>query len=264
MAYFVPLRSELKVKILLSLLTGGKNLSELKSVFDTRETTILHVLKELQNLSLTTKSHGVYGLTSLGFIEAQICKECYAASTVAADFKEFWLNHDVTAIPCPLILRLGALKDSSLVKAELSELGKVHETFMSVLLSSKKIQGISPIFHPDYVSVFRQLLSQGNSVDLILTMDVLSKALESAEAELLQKYALEEKLRIFVKDDLRIALTVTEKSFSLGLFGLNGEYDYTTDLVSLNPEAVAWGEDFFRVTLAESKRFMPKGPVEAT
>jgi predicted transcriptional regulator len=256
--YLSPIKSELKLSIILSLLTGEKNLSQLKSVIDARETTILHVLKEFEKLSLSEKSHGTYKLTSLGLLEAQISRQCFEASEVIGKFKEFWLSHDISAIPEAFIARLGSLKDASLIKAESSELGKVHETFMQVLLSSKTIKGISPIFHPDYVAAFRHLLSQGNSVELILTSSVFSKTLGSADAELLQKYIIEDKLTIFIKEDLKFALTVTESSFSLGLFGLNGEYDYANDLISLSPPAIEWGEELFKVVLAGSEKFAPK------
>jgi predicted transcriptional regulator len=258
LSYIVPLKSELKVAILASLLDGGKSLSELRSLLNTRETTILHILKGFENMSLTAKSHGVYGLTSLGLIEANIAKECCAAADVVGDFRDFWLNHDVSGIPVCFMLRLGELKDSIVVRAESSEIGKVHETFMQVLLSSKKVQGLSPIFHPDYVSAFRSLLNQGNPVDLVLTSDVLDKTLGSADSKLLEQYILNEQLRIFVAGDLRIALTVTENSFSLGLFGLDGKYDYSTDLVSLSPRAVAWGEELFRRAKEMSIRFVPE------
>lgn len=258
MDYLAPLRSELKLNIMLSLLAGEKNLSQLKSVVEARETTILHVLKEFENLSLSERSHGVYRLTSLGFLEAQICRQCFSASEAVGAFKDFWLTHDISAIPPALFARLGSLKDSSLIKGESSELGKVHETFMQVLLSSKKIRGVSPIFHPDYVNAFRYLLSQGNSVELILTSAVFSKTLESADSTLLQKFIEKGKLTIFIREDLRFGLTVTENSFSLGLFGLSGDYDYSSDLVSLNQEAVEWGEELFKGVLAGSEKFVPK------
>jgi predicted transcriptional regulator len=255
--FLSPLRSKLKLKILLTLLPDGKTISELKSNVGTRETTILHVLKGFEELSLTTKSHGVYKLTSLGIIEAQICSKIHASAEVVSNFREFWLSHDVSPIPATLLLRLGALKDSSLIKNEPSDLEKVHDTFMQVLLSSKKIRGISPIFHHDYVSAVKHLLGQGNFVELVLTNSVLQKTIDSAEAELLKKYMTGGNLVIFLKEDLKVALTVTEKSFSLGLFDLGGEYDYSTDLVSLNPEAIKWGEDLFRGVVAESKSFLP-------
>jgi len=255
--FLSPLKSELKLKILLDLLPNGKNLSGLKSSIGTRETTILHILEEFGELSLTTKSQGVYKLTSLGVIETQILSQLSAAVEVVGTFGDFWLSHDISSIPAPLLFRLGALKDSSLVRNESSDLGKVHDTFMQVLLSSKKIRGISPIFHPDYVAAVRHLLSQGNSVELVLTSSVLKKTLDSAESELLVKYVADGNLVIFLKEDLKVALTVTEKSFSLGLFDLEGEYDYSVDLISLNHEAVEWGEDLFRGVVNESRMFAP-------
>jgi predicted transcriptional regulator len=256
--YLSPLRSELKLKIMLSLLAGEKNLSDLKLIVDARETTILHVLKEFERLSISEKSKGMYKLTSVGLLSAQICQQYSAASEVVGVFRDFWLTHDISAIPKTLNARLGDLKDSSLIRAESSELGKVHETFMQVLLSSKKIKGVSPIFHPDYVAAFRHLLSRGNSVELILTSKVLGKTLDSADEKLLQKYVAEDKLTLFIREDLRFALTVTESSFSLGLFGLSGEYDYGNDLISLSPKAVEWGDELFKSILAGSKKFVPK------
>ncbi|MGF3522753.1 MAG: helix-turn-helix transcriptional regulator [Candidatus Bathyarchaeia archaeon] len=257
MDYLVPFRSDIKMRILLTLLSGDKKLSDLKAVIDARETTILHVLKEFERMSLTTKDEGLYKLTPLGLIEAKICKETLAATEAISEFKDFWVNHDTTTIPEHLLFRVGALKGASLIKSDASELGKVHETFINGLLLSKKIRGISPIFHKDFVNIFAQLLNQGCTVELVLTPEVLSKTLESADAQLFQKYLTEEKLKIFVKDgNLKVALTVSDKIFSLGLFDLNGEYDYREDLISTDPQAIAWGEELFRLTVEGSKRIL--------
>ena len=75
----IPLRSELKLRILLNLLKGDQKLAELKAEIGTRETTILHALKNLEELNLTTKSDGVYSLTSLGVIDSQIFGEFSSA-----------------------------------------------------------------------------------------------------------------------------------------------------------------------------------------
>lgn len=254
MDYFAPLRSELKLKIMLSLSKGEKKLADLADEIKTRETTILHVLKELENFDLTTKIGSFYRLTSTGLINSRVYEELFKTTEVIEKFKDFWAFHDVTPIPAPFLLQLGALKDSSLIKTESSELGKVHETFLQVLLTSKRIRGTSPIFHSDYVKTFRQLLSQRDtSVELILTSRVLEKTLSSAESDLLKKYVSESHLKLFLNDDLRIALTVTDRSFSLGLFLLNGEYDYNMDLVSLNPRAIELGEALFQDCLKSSR-----------
>jgi predicted transcriptional regulator len=138
MEYRALFRSELKQEILLRLLRGDKRLSELKAELESTETTILHVLKEFEKLDLTIKSAGIYSLSSLGRIEAQICKECYRATEVMEKFKDFWLTHDVNSIPGSLTLKIGSLQNATLVKTGSSELGKVHETYLKMMANTKK------------------------------------------------------------------------------------------------------------------------------
>jgi predicted transcriptional regulator len=241
---------------MLSLLSGEKKLAELKTDLNTRETTILHVLKEFETLDITSKKSGTYSLTSLGIIEASICKDTISAARVLEKFKEFWVFHDVKPIPQLLLTKIGELEDSTLVKTEANKLEKVHETFMQMLLSSKMIKGTSPIFHSDYVKAFEILLGQGASVQLILTVPVLKKTMETTigETDLLQRYIESEKLKIYLNDDLKVALTITEKGFSLGLFAQDGNYDYGMDLLSVSDPAVKWGHRLFQSYLEQSRR----------
>jgi predicted transcriptional regulator len=258
MEYRALFRSELKQEILLRLLKGNKKLSELKAEIESTETTILHVLKEFEKLDLTTKSAGIYRLSSLGRLEAKMCKECYKVTEVMEKFKDFWLNHDVEPIPPSLALKIGSLQQATLVKTESSELGKVHETYLKMMTNTKKVLGTSPIFHKDYLGAFRELLTQGGTIDLILTGEVLGKTLENAvssgDGELFQKFMNEGQLKIYLLDDLKIALTVTENLFSMGLFDLEGQYDYSTDLISLDPESLQWGEEVFQAYLKQAKK----------
>ena len=225
MDYLGPLKSGLKLQILLSLLKGGKKLSEIHADVHSSDTTILHIIKEFEDLSLTTKFDGTYQLTSLGLLEAEMCKDASSRAEVIQKFKEFWLNHDVTALPPNFRQKIGALKDSTLIKPDLLELNKVYNTFLKLLMTSTKVTGISPIFHKDYVPVIEEILRQGNSVDLIVTSGVLTKTLASANVDQLQKSFREGTLSIFLKEDLKVALTVTDTTISLGLFKNNGDYD---------------------------------------
>jgi predicted transcriptional regulator len=231
---------------MLILLKSPKSLAELKTEIGKRETTILHTIKDLEVLNLTTKYGKTYALTSLGRMEALILEETSSAIKVVEKFKDFWHLHDITAIPNHFLQSIGALKNSILIRTETLELSKVHKTFLKILMTSKRIRGTSPIFHPDYVKTFKNLLHQGASVELILTSVVFNKILALADPELLIDYIKEERLKIFLNDDLRIALTVTENTFSLGLFNVDGEYDYNMDLISYSPKALEWGNDCFQ------------------
>jgi predicted transcriptional regulator len=252
--YLSPIRSELKLKILLNLLNGEKKISELRFDAETRDTTILHVLEEFGDLNLTTKNQGLYKLTPLGIIEAKSLKEFILTTEVIEKFKVFWLSHNIDDIPAHLLQNIGALKDSQLVCTQASELGIVHKTFMEAIKKSKKIKGISPIFHPDFISSFGQLLEQGTTIELIISSEVLNKITGFVDFELVTKYLAEDKLRVFLNDDLKIALALTENSFSLGLFVLSGAYDDNMDLRSTNTEAIKWGERLFEDSIKSSQR----------
>ena len=254
MDYLSPIRSDLKLKILLNLLKGDKKIAELRLGNETRDTTILHVLEELGDLNLITKTQGLYKLSPLGIIEAKSLKEFTLTTEVIDKFKDFWLFHSVDDIPAYLIQNIGALKDSKLVRAHASELGIVHQTFIETIRKSKKIKGISPIFHPDFISLFAELLEQGSTIELIISSDVLNKITGFADIELIGKYLEEGKLRVFLKDDLKIALALTESSFSLGLFALSGTYDDSMDLRSTSIEAINWGERLFEDAIKGSQR----------
>ena len=113
---------------------------------------------------------------------------------------------------------------------------------------------MSPIFHSDFIGAFQLMLSEGATADLILTREVLDKTLTLADTGQILNYVEKDRLRIFLSDDPRIALTVTENSFSMGFFSSNGEYDYGRDLVSSNRRAIEWGEELFRHFLKDAER----------
>ncbi len=254
MDYLSPLRSELKLKILLSLLNSGKKISDLRVDAETRDTTILHVLEEFGELNLTTKAQGLYKLSPLGIIEAKLVKEFISSVDVVEKFKDFWLSHNVSDIPTHLLQNIGALKDSQLVQTRAAELGIVHQTFIEGIKTSKKIKGISPIFHPDFIASFGQLLDQGTTIELIVSSDVLNKITGFVDLNAIKKCLEEDKLRVFLNDNLKIALALTESSFSLGLFTLSGTYDDNMDLQSTSGEAIRWGERLFEDVVKSSQR----------
>ncbi|MCW4050365.1 MAG: DUF1724 domain-containing protein [Candidatus Bathyarchaeota archaeon] len=242
------------MNIISSLLGEKKRLSVLRDELGSSGSTIIHALQDLEAINLTRKVGKNYKLTSLGVMQALLIEEASSAVDVLERFQEFWLQHDVTAIPGYLLQRIGALQEASLIRDNTIELDRVHSTFQQLLLSSRRVRGLSPIFHSDYIGAFQRLLSEGANVELVLTRDVLSRTLSLADSQQLIDYVMKDKLRVYLADELRVALTVTENSFSIGLFTNEGQYDYSQDLVSDNQKAIEWGEELFRHYLKEAKR----------
>lgn len=255
--YLAPLRSEMKLTVLTELLEGDKKLSELAQTLDTRQTTISHVLKEFETLEFIKKSSGLYSLTPLGQIEAKICKATLTGTRVVKKYSDFWLTHDISGLPDQSISAIGALNDSVIVTSAELDLQKVHKTFVNDVLSvSTNIKGISPIFHPDYIEAFKHVLKNGGQIDLIVNSEVLQKALASNEAGEIQPYIADQKLRVYLNEDLKFSLTVTENCISLGLFNLSGMYDYLSDLMCKSSEGIEWGKNLFYKIYAKSTRIL--------
>lgn len=249
------IRSRLKVEILTQLLNEDKILADLVEKINSSGSTILHALKDLEIQNLTFKESKKYKLTSLGRMQAILINEVFSAIEVLKKFQDYWLFHDITPIPPKLIKDIGLLQDSILIQNGSTELERVHASFQQILFTSKNVKGVSPIFHSDYVKIFRSLLEDGATIELILTNEVLKKILPITPQEMDEfvKYLINNKLKLFIKDDLKIALTVTENSFSFGLFTKEGEYDYSFDIISNSKNAIEWGNSFFQYQLQEAK-----------
>jgi len=250
--YIQLFRSELKLDILSSLLGGEKRLSALRDELGSSGSTIIHALNDLETMRLTQRAGKRYRLTSLGIIQAQLVEEVSSTVEVLEMFSDFMLGHDVTAIPSHLLRGMGALRDSTLIQNDATELDRVHLNFKQLLLTSRRVRGVSPIFHPDFVGTFQLLLGEGATVDLILSRGVLDKTLTLADRGQMLDYVESGKLRMFLVDEPRVALTVTENSFSMGFFSWDGGYDYSRDLVSSSRSAIEWGEELFRHFLKDA------------
>jgi len=233
----------------MSLHERTKRLNELNEELGIRNTTIMHALSDLTSWDFINKREKRYELTSIGFVNALLLKDMFSANEVLSKQKDFWLKHDISGIPQYFLKKLGTLRNAYFVRSNETELDRVHKSFLEFLLKSKEICGISPIFHKDYVKVFKELIDRGATVELIFTEEVLGNTLNSIDPKDLKDFMQKKDLRIFVKDDLKVALTVTNKSFSLGLFTLDGNYDYTTDIISEDIETIEWGKELFNYHL---------------
>jgi len=248
-------RSELKLKIISSLKQGELDLSGMREILGSSGSTILHAINDLSSLGLIEKSGKSYQLSPLGQMYSVVLTNLSNNLGALDSFHDFWLQHDVKGIPESLINQIGVMKNAVLVKNDSIELDKVHSTFRDLLLSARKVYGVSPIFHPDYITTFQKLLDEGATIDLVATPEVLKRTITSTDTTKILEFITEGKLKIRLNEKIRVALTVTDKSFSMGLFTNQGEYDYSTDLVSDNAEIIQWGEALFKHIASNSKSF---------
>ena len=253
------LTSGVRTKVIISLIGGPRNLGDLKKELNLDAASISHALKNLAERQFVVKMDNAYNLSQKGKIICIKLVDGIRTVYVVQGKEKLWLNHDIEYIPKALLSTLGDLSDSILVESEPTDLFKPFENYNNILLESNNIKGLSPIFRLDLVETVQKRVEDGAKVELIFTGNVLTKLLSTVDPKCLpdlEKYISMDNLRIWqIDNDVKIAFTVTDKFLSFGLFSSTGEYDSTKDLVSDDPDALAWGNRLFDYYKAKSELF---------
>ena len=164
---------------------------------------------------------------------------------VLKKYERFWLDHDISGIPEHLMEKIGWLKNSTLLEAPPSDIFLVHASYIEMIAKAKKIRGISPIFVPELSSIFAELATTTNvEVQLVLTEKVMNKIDKEILENISEKGG---KINLYtIKDDLKIAVTVTDYFISLGFSNFDGTYDWNKDLICYDKKGIEWGTELFQ------------------
>ncbi|MHC1631845.1 MAG: helix-turn-helix transcriptional regulator [Methanotrichaceae archaeon] len=233
------------MKVLLCLKDENKNIGELVREIGFRNTTILHAINRMIKSDTVTRIEHGYKLTNLGKIQACFLDDMINLVTVLEEHKNFWLTHDMSGIPTELLKKIGMLAQSDIITSDYGVPLKAQENFISELMKSKEIHGVSPINIPGYSDAITIPIKNGAKVDLILTEDILE--IISKEYHNLTRKLLEcDNFKLYKIDaSITVAFTVTDSLLSLGLYRLDGYYDLGNDLICRGEYAVAWGLELF-------------------
>jgi predicted transcriptional regulator len=247
--------SDLRKEIIFTLYESQKSLGDIRDSLKISATTAIHALKELEKGNLTFQDKNKnYCLTNIGRIIAMKMLDFSNSAEVLNKHEKFWMEHDLSGIPEFFFDKIGSLKDSLVLKDTDTDIFKVHTNFINLLKNAKEIKGVSSIYVPEFVSLFEELNHRNVDIQLVLTTEVLGKI----DMTLLNKIDKNKSnVKLFVMDkNIKAAITVTDSFFSLGLFRMDGTYDYSNDLVSQSQQAIAMGKEIFNHYVKLSKRII--------
>ena len=250
--------SSVRIKIMISLSEGPKKTKDLRELTGIPASTLLHGINELEKQKLISRKGDDFFLSEIGHISTLKLADMIKTRELLKNSKKLWLNHDIEAIPQNLLIKIGNLSSSNLIENKPDDMLNTHRTYIQLVSSSKEIKGISPIFYPDYIETFAELLKGSACVELILTKEILEKtinSLNSTDLSEFKKLISEKKLKIWeIKEDIKIAFTVTDNSMILSLFSADGIYDPNLILVSDQDDAITWGNKLFNYYLKKSQK----------
>jgi len=238
-------RSKIRTKVLLCLKDADKNVGELEQEIGSRNTTILHAIKDMIEVDLITRSSKGYHLTNLGKMQAHLLDYMINFAASLDENREFWLTHDISGIPLELIQKIGMLVQSDVVTADHVALLKAQEYFMEKVIDSKEVFGVSPIIIPGYAETIIKCVESDAKVELILTDNIIDIVFKEHKNSIQTLVNFENFNLYRIKNDVKVAFTVTEEHLYLGLFRLDGSYDMGNDLFCTGKNSTMWGKELF-------------------
>jgi len=240
--------SRLKIQILLSLVNGTKSLSDLREVTGSTSQALIPKIRGLEKLSLIEQRERGYDLTPLGGIVTSKIEDFVVTMGEIHQHRDFWVNHDLKGIPTSFLEELGDLLRSTVTYDTTTDILHVYSNFLRILKEAHYIMSISSMMSPGLAEALLDRVVAGIPVDLIVDQSIVELLTKEPYAEGMRTLIPMSNFHVWVADEpLRIAFTVTDKYFSLGLNTKDGKiYDSTSDLLSDDPKAIKWGTRLFQ------------------
>ncbi len=248
--------SKKRENLLLFLIDGPKTLEDIRASLKVTSSGMIPQIRKLEEQNLVQREGKMYLLTDTGMVIAEVFNSFIKTIEIAEKYKDFLESHDIKAIPPHLLKRIYELGDCRLIETKTSEIYEPHKEWLEVISKSRRIMGISPVFHQSYPPFFLQLAQSGSEVSLILTEDVFNR-IKNEHTDILRKFLRMQTAQLYVSDkDIRLASGVTDGFCSISLFFKDGGYDSLRDLVSHDSSAIGWGKelfDYFRASSTQIK-----------
>lgn len=248
--------SKKRESLLLFLIDGPKTLEDIRTSLKVTSSGMIPQIRKLEEQNLVRREGKMYLLTDTGTVIAEVFNSFVKTIEIAEKYKDFLESHDIKAIPHHLLKRIYELGDCHLIETKTSDIYEPHKEWLEVISKSRRIMGISPVFHQSYPPFFLQLAQSGTEVSLILTKDVFNR-IKNEHTDVLRKFLSMQTTQLYVSDkDIRLASGVTDGFCSISLFFKDGGYDSLRDLVSHDSSAIGWGKelfDYFRASSTQIK-----------
>ena len=234
--------SAIRERVLRSLCEQSATSKELCERLDGSQSGIYAAATDLADQYLIERSDDKrWHPTSLGVVIADaISRQRRLESAIAAD-RKYWRRHDVTSLPTPFRETLHALGQCEVIRAPSSNPQRVLQRIHERVTAAEEVIAASPIHIPDYeVALTEAAERSASGLRLIIDRSVVREVYGDSEA--VSAFYADIEVRIL---DIDVAVGVVDGKLLLSLPTNDGRYDLRSHIVSLDSDAVEWGEHLF-------------------
>lgn len=240
------IKSNVRMKILISLGENPKNLGQLKKELNFSSSTILHGIYQLEKKHIIIRKSGNYALTPTGEMFSYKLMDMVKSFSALNTCENIFLKHDINCIPTELLKDLGCLDDSNIINSIPTDILRPHNVLMEYLHQAGNIKIISSVLYTPHIELLISILDE-SKIHVLLTREILDKILEEVGYDYIENSLAQGNLKLgVINSDTKICFTMGDNFITMGLYFLNGEYDLNNLLVSENKNAKHWGERLFK------------------
>ena len=240
----IDMVSGVRKNLLYKLTDGPMSLTEIREYFNVTSSNVIPRIKDLVKMDLVVKEDGRYVLTSTGMILSKKLRTMDSLAEIIGKGGKFLNEHDLSPIVGYPLDSIDELGDCQVISNGVKDMAETHDLIYKNLSRSKFVLGISPAFNSAYPEIYQNMAAQGIPVSLIVTEQVFKK-LEADPAGLLEPYLRHDNAKLYVVENVRMALVVTSDFLSMYLYKKNGAIDAMNSLMSFEESATKWGIELF-------------------
>jgi predicted transcriptional regulator len=247
-------RSRLQIQILLALQEGNQTLANLREKTGSSSQALIPKIRGLESQMLVEQRNYEYVLTPLGRVLSDKITDFVTTIGSIRKHKDFWGIHDLTGIPSGFLSDIGKLVNSDIIFDTSEDVIHVYTLYLKIVKEASQIYGVSAVMSPGLAESLAARATEGVPVELVVNPDaaqILSQEPYLTPIKTLMEYP---HFKIWVaRVPLKVGLTVTDKCISLGMFKKDGKmYDSSSDLFSVDADAIKWGKELFNYYKKES------------
>ena len=249
------INSKIRMKILNCLFYKSFSMKDMHIKAGLTYSSISNNIRKLEEKGYITKISGKYKLNNLMKMRLYDIIDFNDSINIINEYSNFWTNHNVESIDNGSLKRISQLKNSQIIESDPTDIYKTHNYFKDLLKESNNIKSIFPFIHPEYYSIFENLIKNRANIELLLPKSIATSFIKVMNSKLTKIDLNEGKLKIkSLNIEIKFSLTVANNFISFGLFKVDNSYDQNKILISTTKEAIDWGNKTFETYKANGKK----------
>ncbi|WP_169302188.1 helix-turn-helix transcriptional regulator [Ferroglobus placidus] len=215
------------------------------------KSTLYHLISKLKSENLIEKRDDEYCLTHRGSVYLKMLRKFGRCMEKFQEISKMFPEH-VVEFPEEFVMRLDELECLEVISADKTNVLRPLRVLTNLITQSKEIRAVSPMFYPDYPSVFEKIVEKMKGIELVVSENVW-KLIEIYD----HTEDFSEKFSVYVVNEQpELAVTVSDVFLSMNFYRSSGDLDFLRTLISKNERALKFGSDLFEFYREQAEKVL--------